>query len=237
MLSKRKVPYHVGIIMDGNGRWANIRGIPRIEGHRQGARRSKDIIKAAMEVGVEALTLYAFSLENWKRPRSEVSVLMELLEYYLNSEIIELIEEGIVFKAIGDREMLPAVLQKLIEKTEEITSNNTNMTLVIALSYSGKDEIIRAIKRFADNGQNLKDLDEFTLESHLDTEGLPPVDLIIRTSGEERLSNFMIWQSAYAELYFTDTLWPDFTKEEFLYAIYNYQQRERRFGALPERVF
>ncbi len=222
--------------MDGNGRWAHMRGIPRIEGHRQGAHRSKDIINAATDIGVDVLTLYAFSVENWKRPQTEVSMLMELLEFYLRTEIAELIEKGVVFRVIGNRERLPYPVRILIEHAEEITSDNTGLTLSIALSYSGKDEIIRAIRRMVKEGHNLETMDETTIESYLDTAGLPPVDLIIRTSGEERLSNFLIWQAAYAELYFTDTLWPDFTREEFLSAIHDYQKRERRFGALPERI-
>ncbi len=235
-LDKNKRPGHVGIIMDGNGRWANLRGLPRVEGHREGAQRSKDVIKAAIDLGVNALTLYAFSLENWKRPQEEISTLMELLKVYLKTEIEELLERGVVFRVIGNREKLPEAVRMLIEHTEALSSMNTGMTLVLALSYSGKDEIIRAIKRMTEKGYDLSNLDESTLESNLDTAGLPPVDLIIRTSGEERTSNFLIWQAAYAELYFTDTLWPDFTKEEFLSAIHNYQQRERRFGALPESV-
>ncbi len=236
-MNKRNVPDHVGIIMDGNGRWANLRGLPRIEGHRQGAHRSKDIIKAAIDVGVNAITLYAFSLENWKRPHGEVSTLMELLKFYLQTEITDILEKGVVFKVIGNREKLPGTVRMIIEHTEALSSLNTGMNLVLALSYSGKDEIIRAIKRAAERGYDLNNLNESTFELNLDTAGLPPVDLIIRTSGEERMSNFLIWQAAYAELYFTDTLWPDFTKEEFLFAIHNYQQRERRFGALPERIF
>jgi len=235
-LDKNNIPNHIGIIMDGNGRWANMRGLPRVEGHRQGAKRSKDIIQAAMDIGVDALTLYAFSLENWKRPRFEVSTLMELLELYLRNEISDLLEKGVVFRVIGNREKLPGMVRMLIEHTEALSSTNRGMTLVLALSYSGKDEIIRAIKRMAQRGYDLSNLDESAFESNLDTAGLPPVDLIIRTSGEERMSNFLIWQAAYGELYFTETLWPDFTREEFLFAIHNYQQRERRFGALPESV-
>ncbi len=236
MNAGKAIPNHIGIIMDGNGRWANLRGLPRTEGHRKGAQRCKDIIETAIDVGVNILTLYAFSTENWKRPASEISTLLELLEYYLKTEIADILQEGIVFRVIGNREKLPETMRVLIGHLEALTSNNTGMTLVLAFSYSGKDEIIRTIKRLAEKGYDLRNMDQPTFEANLDTAGLPPVDLIIRTSGEERLSNFLIWQAAYAELYFTDVLWPDFTRDEFLLALHNYQQRERRFGALPERL-
>lgn len=229
------IPGHVGIIMDGNGRWAELRGLSRVEGHRQGARRSKDIIGAAAGLGVEVLTLYAFSMENWDRPKDEVDTLMGLLEYYLESEIGELIEKrSIVFRAIGDRSRLPGRVRDLMAHLEAITKDNRGMTLVPAISYGGRDEIIRAVRKILADPARWKDLDEKNFEEYLDTVGLPSVDLVIRTSGEKRLSNFMPWQSAYAEFYFTETLWPDFTEEEFLLAIGDYRKRDRRFGIIRD---
>ncbi len=230
-----RIPPHVGIIMDGNGRWAELRGLPRIEGHRRGVERSKEVIECAAELGVRTLTLFAFSTENWRRPSAEVSTLMRLLELYLEKELAKLMKEGIVFKAIGDIVRLPEHIQDIIKKTEEKTASNRGMTLVTALSYSGRDEIVRAVKRILSAGISPDAVTETVFESFLDTAGLPQPDLIIRTSGEKRISNFLLWQGAYAELYFTDTLWPDFSKEEFLYAIQDYQQRERRFGSVPVR--
>jgi undecaprenyl diphosphate synthase len=221
--------------MDGNGRWAELRGIPRVEGHRQGAARTKEIIEAAGELGIKVLTLYAFSLENWQRPISEVKTLMRLLELYLEKELADLIAKGIVFKTIGDVWRLPKDIQTLVKGVEEKTASHKGMTLVLALSYSGRDEILRAVKKVFHSGMRPEELTEEFFNSCLDTADLPPPDLIIRTSGEMRVSNFLLWQGAYSELYFTDTLWPDFTKEEFFLAIQHYQQRERRFGAISTR--
>ncbi|NOX20710.1 MAG: di-trans,poly-cis-decaprenylcistransferase [Nitrospirae bacterium] len=218
--------------MDGNGRWAKLRGLKRIEGHRRGAERAKDIIRVSLDIGIEVLTLYAFSIENWQRPDDEVSTLMELLEVYLSTELIDLIQEGIRFRVIGNKEKLPEQIQHIINRAEELTKDNNKLTLVLALSYSGRDEILRAIRRLLSSGVRPEEISESTFENHLDTAGLPPVDLIIRTSGEMRISNFLLWQGAYAELYFTETLWPDFTKDEFLLAIQDYQRRERRFGTV-----
>ncbi len=226
------IPGHVGVIMDGNGRWAKLRGLPRVEGHRKGAERTKELIKAAQEIGIDVLTLYAFSLENWQRPDDEVTTLMELLQLYLTRELKDLIMEGIRFRVIGDREKLPAVIQGIITEIEERTSANKGLILVIALSYGGRDEILRAVKKAITGGVRPEEISEERFETLLDTSGLPAVDLIIRTSGEKRLSNFLLWQGAYAELYFTETLWPDFTREEFLCAIQDYQHRERRFGGI-----
>ncbi len=226
------IPGHVGVIMDGNGRWAKLRGLPRVEGHRKGAERTKELIKAAQEVGIDVLTLYAFSLENWQRPDDEVTTLMELLQLYLTRELKDLIMEGIRFRVIGDRGKLPAVIQGIITEIEERTSANKGLILVIALSYGGRDEILRAVKKAITGGIRPEEISEERFETLLDTSGLPAVDLIIRTSGEKRLSNFLLWQGAYAELYFTETLWPDFTREEFLCAIQDYQHRERRFGGI-----
>lgn len=236
MLLTGRIPKHVGIIMDGNGRWAELRGLPRIEGHRRGAERSKEVIEVSTEIGIKALTLYAFSIENWQRPSSEVKTLMKLLEIYLRRELDRLMKKGVVFKAIGEIWRLPEQIQVLIKEAEETTASNRGMTLVTALSYSGQNEILRAAKKLLYSGISPEDLTEEVFNSYLDTAGLPAPDLIIRTSGEMRMSNFLIWQSAYSELYFTDTLWPDFTKDEFLLAIQDYQRRERRFGALSGRT-
>lgn len=230
-----KVPVHVGVIMDGNGRWAQVRGLPRIEGHRVGAERAKEIIEFSAELGIKCLTLYTFSTENWQRPSSEVSTLMKLLEIYLRKELSALVRRGIVFKVIGEIWRLPENIRSLIRETEEKTAGNKGMILVTALSYSGRNEIIRAVKKVLDSGCKSAELTEEIFSRCLDTEGLPSPDLIIRTSGERRLSNFLLWQSAYTELYFTDTLWPDFDKEEMMLAIQDFQGRERRFGAIPAR--
>jgi undecaprenyl diphosphate synthase len=222
--------------MDGNGRWAELRGLPRIEGHRRGAERSKEIIEISAELGLKALTLYAFSIENWQRPSSEVMTLMKLLELYLKKELNRLIKNDIVFKAIGEIWRLPEHIQVIIKEAEENTASNKGMTFVTALSYSGQNEILRAVKKVMHSGVRPEELTEEVFDSYLDTAGLPPPDLIIRTSGEMRISNFLLWQGAYSELYFTDTLWPDFTKDELLLAIQDYQRRERRFGSIPVRV-
>lgn len=216
--------------MDGNGRWAEIRGLPRFEGHKRGVERSKEIIQAAKGVGVEVLSIYAFSIENWMRPKHEVSLLMGILESTLKDDFFNFMREGIRFRVIGNREKLPEHLEKLIEYTEQATSENTDLVLQCALSYSGRDEIVRAIRKAAVMRCTPEEITEELISDLLDTSGTPDPDLIIRTSGEERLSNFLIWQSAYAEFYFTNTLWPDFTREEFLEAIYEYQMRDRRFG-------
>jgi undecaprenyl diphosphate synthase len=229
------VPRHVGIIMDGNGRWAAARGLPRVEGHRRGVERSKEVIEVAAELGIKALTIYTFSTENWQRPSSEVTTLMKLLELYLRKEIDGLIRNGIVFRTIGDIGRLPGHIQDIIREAEERTSSNKGMILVTALSYSGRSEILRAVKRVLYAGVKPEELTEEVFNSYLDTAGIPAPDLIIRTSGEMRISNFLLWQAAYSEFYFTETLWPDFTKDEFLLAIQDYQRRERRFGAIPVR--
>ncbi len=236
MLLSGRIPDHVAIIMDGNGRWAEMRGLPRIEGHKRGADRTKEVIEAAMEVGVKTLTLYAFSLENWQRPSEEVSTLMKLLEFYLKKEFNELIRRGVVFRTIGEVWRLPANVQALLKEVEERSFQNEGMTLVLALSYSGKNEIIRAVKKIIGLGAKTEDVTEEYFDSLLDTAGISSPDLIIRTSGEKRISNFLLWQAAYSEFHFTDTLWPDFTREEFFVALHDYQSRERRFGTVSSRV-
>ena len=236
MLLSGRIPEHVAIIMDGNGRWAEMRGLPRIEGHKRGAERAREVISAAMEVGVGTLTLYAFSLENWQRPDDEVSTLMKLLEFYLSKEFSELIRRGIVFRTIGEVWRLPPSVQALLKNAEEKSSRNKGMTLVLALSYSGRNEIIRAVRKIISQGVKEEDVTEEYFASLLDTAGIPAPDLIVRSSGEKRISNFLLWQAAYAEFYFTETLWPDFTKEEFFLALHDYQMRERRFGTVQARA-
>ncbi len=230
-----ELPLHVGVIMDGNGRWAEQRKLPRVEGHRVGAERAKEIIETAAGTGIKYLTLYTFSTENWQRPVSEVSMLMKLLELYLKKELADLKRQNIVYRAIGDIARLPENIQALISETEKQTAVNTGMTLITALSYSGRNEIIRAVRKMLDEGSGPGEITEESFSDYLDTAGLPPPDLIVRTSGERRLSNFMLWQSAYSELYFSDILWPDFDGAAFIRAIRDYQGRERRFGAVPER--
>lgn len=236
MLLSGRIPEHVAIIMDGNGRWAEMRGLPRIEGHKRGAERAREVIAAAMEIGVNNLTLYAFSLENWQRPDEEISTLMKLLEFYLNREFTELIRRGIVFKTIGEVWRLPANIQALLKNTEGKSLHNKGMNLILALSYSGRNEIIRAVRKLISGGVKAEDVTEEYFDSLLDTAGIPAPDLIIRSSGEKRISNFLLWQAAYSELYFTDTLWPDFTREELFLALHNYQLRERRFGTVNSRA-
>ena len=236
MLLTGRIPNHVGIIMDGNGRWAELRGLPRIEGHRRGVERSKEVIECAAELGLKSLTLYAFSTENWQRPSAEVTTLMKLLELYLKKELSRLMRDGIVFKTIGEIWRLPEDIQNVVRESEEKTSSNKGMVLVTALSYSGRNEIVRAVSKVLRSGIMPDELTEEVFSSFLDTAGLASPDLIIRTSGEKRISNFLLWQAAYAELYFTETLWPDFSKDEFLLAIQDYQRRERRFGAIPARL-
>lgn len=221
--------------MDGNGRWAAQRGLPRIEGHREGIKRVNDIIETSIEQGLRALTFYTFSMENWQRPKREVNALMKFLSTYLKSEMKKLVKKNVVFRAIGDIKRLPQGVQKMLKDFESLSRDNTGLMLTSALSYSGRDEIVMVIKRMLENDVRPEDLDERLFESYLYTAGIPNPDLIIRTSGEMRLSNFLLWQSAYAELYFTETLWPDFGRDEFISAIKEFQGRERRFGALPQK--
>ena len=232
-LSRENLPGHVGIIMDGNGRWAEQRGLIRVEGHRRGSERAKETIETALELGIECLTLYAFSMENWQRPRDEVSTLMKLLASYLKKELAEFKRQGIRYRAIGEIWRLPENIQSLIRQSEAETAGNTAMTVVSALSYGGRNEIVRAVRNAISKGFAAEEITEDSFSSLLDTAGLPPVDLVIRTSGEMRVSNFLLWQAAYAEYYFTETKWPDFSREEFEGALANYQGRQRRFGAVP----
>ena len=226
---------HVAIIMDGNGRWAELRGLSRIDGHREGVKRVGDIINASIGLDLKALTLYVFSMENWQRPENEVNALMSLLILYLKNEMEKLAKDNIVFKAIGNIEKLPRSIQTLLKDFELLTRGNNGLLLTAAISYGGREEILRAVKRMMKDGLTPEEINENTFENYLYTKGLPPPDLIIRTSGEMRLSNFLLWQSAYSELYFSETLWPDFRSDEFISIVMECQKRERRFGSLSGR--
>ncbi len=234
-LRDEKLPRHVGVIMDGNGRWAEMRGLPRFEGHRRGAERAREIIKASNALGIEFLTLYIFSLENWQRPPGEVTMLMRLLERYLGNELQELLRDGIRFRAVGELWRLPDNIQSLLMRAERDTVANTGLTLVASLSYGGRNEIVRAARKAVAAGMKPEDLTEESFADLLDTAGIPDPDLVIRTSGEMRLSNFLTWQTAYSELYFTPVHWPDFTAEEFKRALQSYMARDRRFGAVQAK--
>ncbi|MEK7822888.1 MAG: polyprenyl diphosphate synthase [Nitrospirota bacterium] len=226
---------HVAIIMDGNGRWAELRGLSRIDGHREGVKRVGDIINASIGLDLKALTLYVFSMENWQRPKNEVNALMSLPILYLKNEMEKLAKDNIVFKAIGNIEKLPQSIQALLKDFELLTRGNNGLLLTAAISYGGREEILRAVKRIMKDGLTPEEINENTFENYLYTKGLPPPDLIIRTSGEMRLSNFLLWQSAYSELYFSETLWPDFRSDEFVSIVMECQKRERRFGSLSRR--
>jgi len=226
---------HVALIMDGNGRWAELRGLSRIDGHREGVKRVGDIINASIDLDLKALTLYVFSMENWQRPENEVNALMSLLILYLKNEMEKLAKDNIVFKAIGNIEKLPQSIQALLKDFELLTRGNNGLLLTAAISYGGREEILRAVKRMMKDGLTPEEINENTFENYLYTKGLPPPDLIIRTSGEMRLSNFLLWQSAYSELYFSETLWPDFRSDEFISIVMECQKRERRFGSLSGR--
>ncbi len=234
--SDRKGPQHVAIIMDGNGRWAQMRGRPRLFGHHAGARRVREIVEACPEQGVKYLTVFAFSTENWKRTQSEVAGLMKLFRRYIVRESRVLIESGVRVRFIGDRVRLDDKLVTLMDELELLTAGNDRVHLTIALNYGGRDEVTRAAKRLAyeiETGKlSYKDVDAETLSRFLDTHVLPDPDLVIRTSGEARISNFLLWQSAYAEYEFIDTLWPDFTADEFGRVVSSYGTRDRRFGAV-----
>ena len=235
-LDPDSVPRHVAIIMDGNGRWAVQRGMPRIMGHKRGAETVRNVVEQCRKLGVGILTLYAFSDENWGRPRQEVSFLMNMLGGYLRSEIATMKTNGIRFRTIGRTERLPKTAQKWVQKAVSETTRNTGMILNLALSYGGRGEILEAVRRLRSSAGIPADLDEAQFSSYLDTAGLPDPDLIVRTSGEKRISNFLLWQAAYAELYFTDVLWPDFNEKELLAALLDYQGRQRRFGLTEEQL-
>lgn len=239
-INKEKLPQHIAVIMDGNGRWAKQKGQKRTYGHESGVKAVKETVEAAAEAGIKYLTLYAFSTENWNRPEEEVNALMTLLVHTINEETKTLNKNNIRLQAIGDLKSLPQPCYNELMEAIENTRNNSHMTMVLALSYSSQWEIMEAVKKIAQQVEDKKlspkniTLDVFN--SHLCTYNIPDPELMIRTSGEHRISNFLLWQLSYAELYFTDTLWPDFTKEDFFKAIVDYQNRERRFGQISEQL-
>jgi len=233
-LDSTRLPQHVAVIMDGNGRWAKRRGLPRIMGHQRGVDTLKALLRCCRDWGVPALTAYAFSTENWGRPLEEVEFLMTLFERVLRKELQEMMEENVRIRFVGNLESLPSSLQTEIDRSMEQTQNNSGIQFTVATNYGGRQEIVQACRAIATKVQqghlNLEDIDETLLERHLYTAGLSSPDLLIRTSGEMRLSNFLLWQMAYAEIYVTQTLWPDFDRAQFHKALSAYQQRERRFG-------
>lgn len=234
------VPQHIAIIMDGNGRWAKARGLDRTEGHKQGAETVKTVVKEAARHGVKYLTLFAFSTENWKRPQYEVDAIMNLLVYMLGRETPELNSNNVKLLTIGDTSQLEEKARESLQKSIEITANNSGLTLVIALNYGSRAEILRAINNWSDDVSSGKidqlPIDEKTFEKYLFTYNIPDPDLLIRTSGEQRISNFLLWQLAYSEFYFTSCTWPEFSKEEFSKAISTFASRERRFGMTGEQI-
>ena len=235
-IDQERIPKHVAIVMDGNGRWAKSRGEDRIFGHLNGVESVRASLKAARRIGVEFLTLYAFSAENWSRPKEEVNALMDLLVKTIVAEVDELDQEGVRLQAIGDLNNLPESCQMALNRGLEQTAKNKRITLILALSYSARWEITSAMKRIIQAGIAADDVTTDTVKSYLETKDYPDPELMIRTSGEQRISNFLLWQLAYAELYFTETHWPDFREEEFFKAICDYQGRERRFGKTSEQI-
>ena len=235
-----ELPRHIAIIMDGNGRWAKRRGLPRIEGHRKGADSVREVTRTARELGVQALTLYAFSSQNWDRPVEEVRMLMALLRDYLVDERSEILDNNIRLTHIGNTERLPDFVREPLFALQEESAKNTGMTLCLALSYGGREAIVDACAKLVERvlaGEIIaRDVNALSFSEALCTHSLPPLDLVIRTSGEQRLSNFLLWEVAYAELYFTDTMWPDFKRADLMDAIAAYTNRERRFGLTAEQV-
>jgi len=234
------LPRHVAIIMDGNGRWAESRGLPRVEGHRQGAKSVREVVRAAREAGLRALTLYAFSSQNWQRPTEEVGALMQLLRDYVIGERSEIMENGIRLLAIGNVERLPGFVREPLDALIRDSAGNRGMTLCLALSYGGQESIVSTAKALAESVANgtlrASDITEDLFTREMPTGGLPQLDLLIRTSGEQRLSNFMLWEASYAELYFAGVLWPEFGKAALLEALAAYAQRNRRFGRTDEQI-
>jgi undecaprenyl diphosphate synthase len=239
-LDLQKLPKHVAIIMDGNGRWAKQRGLNRIRGHEEGAESVRAIVRATREIGIPWLTLYAFSEENWRRPKYEVEALMVLLKRFLQSEVQEMLDNGIRFQAIGRLHKLSNDVQRTLRETAEKTASNRNMVLTLALSYGGRQEVTDAVRKMVERVEageiRSSDIGEALLSEHLYTANMPDPDLLIRTSGECRVSNFLLWQIAYAEIFMTPTYWPEFRKEEYVEALIEYQKRERRFGATGDQV-
>lgn len=233
-LDMSNIPKHIAIIMDGNGRWAKERNMPRTYGHKAGVETIREIVKECSNLGVEYLTLYAFSTENWARPKEEVDTLMKLLVQYLRNEFEELNKNNVIINSIGDISKLPKVCYEELNKAYDKTKNNTGLTLNLALNYGGRVEIVNSVKEIAklvqENKIKVDDIDEKMIEKYLYTAGMPDPDIIIRPSGEQRLSNFLLWQCAYSEFWYSDVKWPDFTKENLIEAIFDYQNRDRRFG-------
>ena len=240
VLDNNRIPKHVAVIMDGNGRWAQQKGEMRIFGHTNGVNSVREALTAAGEIGVEYLTLYAFSTENWNRPKEEIAALMDLLVQSIYNEVDELNKKGVRLRTIGDVDILPSSCQTALKDAIERTKNNNRVTLILALSYSSRWEISKAVQKMANQvikGKlNPDAINEELISSYLSTADYPDPELLIRTSGENRVSNFLMWQMAYTELYFTETLWPDFKKEHFYKAIQDYQSRERRFGKTSEQI-
>tara|TARA_B100000683_G_scaffold53523_1_gene51122 strand:+ start:2521 stop:3264 length:744 start_codon:yes stop_codon:yes gene_type:complete len=239
-LDKNNIPKHVAIIMDGNGRWAKQKGEMRIFGHTNGVESVRESLTAAAEIGVKYLTLYAFSTENWNRPKEEVAALMDLLVKAIYDEVEELNEKGVRLETIGNTSILPTSCREALAKAKDRTKNNNKITLILALSYSSRWEIAQAVKTMAEESisgkLDVETINEDLISSYLSTSDFPDPELLIRTSGENRVSNFLMWQLAYTELYFTETLWPDFKKEHFFKAVKDYQDRERRFGKTSEQI-
>lgn len=239
-LDKSRLPGHVAIIMDGNGRWARLRGKSRIEGHRRGRTSVRTVVEMSRKFGIPFLSLYAFSTENWLRPKDEVHALMGLLEHYLTVEQPKMMRHGIRLLAIGDMKRLPSQVLQTLEHAVRATQENKGMTVLLALSYSGRDDIVRMVQSLAREVKEgvcvLEDINEEIVSAHMETRSIPDPDLLIRTSGEMRISNFFLWQIPYTELYITPTLWPDFREEEYLQALLEFQRRRRRFGRTDEQI-
>lgn len=239
-LDAERLPKHIAVIMDGNGRWARKRSMPRVAGHRAGVEPVRISVETCARLGLEALTLYAFSVENWKRPRAEVETLWRLLRFYLKKELADLMRNNVRFQAVGRIEELPATIRRDLQETTDATAANTGLRLNLAINYGGRAEIVDAVRTLVDQARRGEavEVTEESISRHLYTSGISDPDLLIRTSGEMRVSNFLLWQIAYAELYVTDTLWPDFLRKDLLTAILDFQRRERRFGGLSaaERI-
>jgi undecaprenyl diphosphate synthase len=239
-INTEKLPNHLAIIMDGNGRWAKQKGLLRSFGHENGTKSVKKTVEACAKLGIGNLTLYAFSTENWSRPKLEVDTLMKLLVHSLKKELITLQKNNIRLNSIGNLSKLPSPILKELDEVIEKTKNNSRMTLTLALSYGSREELLNVVKIISDKVKNniisVEDINESIINQHLYTRNLPDVDLLIRTSGEHRISNFLLWQIAYSELFFTEVLWPDFTEENLYEAIISYQKRERRFGKTSEQI-
>jgi len=229
-----KIPTHLAIIMDGNGRWAAEKGLPRVSGHQAGTENLREVIEAAVEFGIKYLTIFAFSTENWSRPTDEVQGLMKIFRIMLDRELKNLHENGVQLRHLGCLDRIDETLKKKVDEAIKLTKNNSTLILNIAFNYGGRDEILRAVKQIIEDGRDVNDLDDELFSEYLCTAGSPDPDMIIRTSGEFRISNFMLWQGAYSEWYFTPTYWPDFGKDDLLQAITEYDQRERRYGGIKK---